>query len=99
MQLISAILRKWELLTCVSRILISYDVCLFQMILLSVKNGNCYFYFHSRLFQLFKAYPVSQELFFKARNLFKKSEQDFRVNINFEQAWNDIPVVYSFCFS
>ena len=56
------------------------------MILLSVKNGNCYFYFHSRLFQSFKAYPVSQELFFKARNLFKKSEQDFRVNINFEQS-------------
>ena len=29
---------------------------------------------------------ISQELIFKARNLFKKSEQDFRVNINFEQA-------------
>ena len=29
---------------------------------------------------------VKQELIFKARNLLKKSEQDFRVNINFEQA-------------
>ena len=39
-------------------------------------------------------YSVNQELIFKARNLLKKSEQDFRVNINFEQAWNDIFLWY-----